>query len=130
MQLKILQEIINQMNNYSKINTDFLKSFTNNNPEKIKKYVRLFLNTAPEAILLMKQYHTSSEWAQLKTTAHSLKPQLAYMGIDCLKETILRIEEYAGEGKNPEMISEMITHVEKNCSIAFIELEDFVNSLP
>ncbi|MFN0275742.1 MAG: Hpt domain-containing protein [Chitinophagales bacterium] len=95
----------------------------------MKKYISMFLQSAPEAITTMKKQHAEKDWPHLKTTAHSLKPQLAYMGIESLKETILRIEEYAGEEKNPDVILQLIETVEANSVMAFDELHQAIESL-
>lgn len=117
------------MPDYSFINTDFLMNFTGKDPGKMKKYINMFLQSAPEAIAQMRAFHNNGDWVNLKTAAHSLKPQLAYMGIDSLKETILRIEEYAGEGKNTDVLLQLIGNVEKDCRLAFLELQNVIDSL-
>lgn len=117
------------MHNYQFINMDFLNQFTKGDPAKMKKYIAMFLQSAPDAISAMKQHHAGSHWEQLKTTAHALKPQLAYMGIDTLKEPILRIEEYAGEGKNTDLISQLLQTVEETSNKAFVELQQIIDSI-
>ncbi|MFN3939657.1 MAG: Hpt domain-containing protein, partial [Chitinophagales bacterium] len=99
----------------SLINLRFLESFTNGDTAKMKKYINMFIQSAPDAINQMKQLHAAGNWNQLRTVAHSLKPQLGYMGIDTVKELILRIEEYAGEGKKTDIIAQMITELESTC---------------
>lgn len=114
---------------YQMINLTFLENFTKNDTAKMAKYIQMFLNLAPVSIATMKQQHASADWNNLRTTAHSLKPQLAYMGIDSLKEQILRIEEYAGEGKNPDTIATLIDTVETGCNKAFAELTEVIQKL-
>jgi len=114
---------------YQKINLSFLENFTRNDQAKMVKYINMFLQLAPGSIETMKRQHAAADWVNLRTTAHSLKPQLAYMGIDSLKESVLRIEEYAGEAKNPEVIATLIATVESGCRDAFIELQDVIQKL-
>ena len=114
---------------YQMINLAFLENFTKNDMSKMVKYINMFLQLAPASIETMKQQHAAADWVNLRTTAHSLKPQFAYMGIDSLKESILRIEEYAGESKNPEMIAELIKTVDVGCKIAFAELNDVIQKI-
>ncbi|MEZ5014235.1 MAG: Hpt domain-containing protein [Chitinophagales bacterium] len=117
------------MSDYHRINLSFLESFTRNDGTKMVKYINMFLQLAPESIATMKKQFEASDWINLRTTAHSLKPQLAYMGIDSLKESILRIEEYAGEAKKPEVIAQMIREVEDGCREAFGELADAIKKI-
>ena len=51
------------------------------------------------------------------------------MGIESLKEPILRIEEYAGESKNPEAIAMLIQLVEAGCNEAFEELRSVIEKI-
>jgi len=41
----------------------------------------------------MKRNFNSAEWEQLRINAHSLKPQVDFMGINSLKEELIKIEE-------------------------------------
>ncbi len=117
------------MDNYKRINLEFLENFTQNDNAKMTKYINMFLTLAPVSIDTMKSQHECGDWNNLKTTAHSLKPQLAYMGIESLKEPILRIEEYAGESKNPEAIAMLIQLVEAGCNEAFGELRSVIEKI-
>lgn len=117
------------MSDYQRINLAFLETFTSNDKAKMIKYINMFLTLAPASIDTMKQQHASGDWNNLKTTAHSLKPQLAYMGIESLRENIIRIEEYAGEAKNPEAIANLIQTVETGCVEAFGELRDVIKKI-
>ena len=114
------------MDQYRRINLAFLETFTNHDKAKMIKYINMFLQLAPASIDTMKQQHATADWNNLKTTAHSLKPQLAYMGVESLRESVLRIEEYAGEQKNPEAILDLIHTVESGCYEAFSELKDAI----
>ncbi|MBK7109984.1 MAG: Hpt domain-containing protein [Bacteroidetes bacterium] len=108
------------------INLSFLESFTRGDTTKMKKYIAMFISGAPDAIQQMRMLHNDSNWNQLRTVAHSLKPQLSYMGIDSVKETVLRIEEYAAEQKKPEVIAMMIEELDRTCKIAVEQLQNAI----
>ena len=108
------------------INLGFLESFTRGDTAKMKKYISMFISGAPEAIVQMRSLLQNGEWSQLRTVAHSLKPQLGYMGIESVKETILRIEEYAGEQKKPEVIAQMLDELELTCKNAIQQLQSVI----
>jgi HPt (histidine-containing phosphotransfer) domain-containing protein len=114
---------------YKIIHIDFLQSFTNNDSSKMVKYIHMFLETAPGILYTMKMQWSDGDFSNLRTTAHSLKPLLGYMGISGLKEQIIRIEEYAGEGKKPEVIGQLIAEVTTGCQLAFTELEDLIRKI-
>jgi HPt (histidine-containing phosphotransfer) domain-containing protein len=75
------------------IDLSYLKKFTKDNPEKMKRYVSLYLDVAPKTFKEMKRNLKNEDWEQLRINAHSLKPQAEFMGIDSLKEELIRIEE-------------------------------------
>lgn len=117
------------MDQYNRINLAFLESFTGNDKAKMIKYINMFLQLAPASIETMKRQHAAGDWINLKTTAHSLKPQLAYMGVESLREQVIRIEEYAGESKNPKAIADLIQTVDTGCQEAFAELKAVIEKI-
>lgn len=110
------------------VNLRFLESFTRGDTSKMKKYINMFISGAPEAIQQMHVLYNHADWDKLRTVAHSLKPQLGYMGIDSAKETVLRIEEYAGERKKPEVIAQLIGELENTCNIAVEQLQAIIRN--
>ena len=110
------------------VNISFLEQFTNGDRTKMVKYINMFLQSAPVPFT-MKEQLAAGHFLDLRTTAHSLKPQLTYMGINGLKETILRIEEYAGQSIKPEEIARLIGEVENTCLAAFDELKSLVEKM-
>ena len=100
----------------------FLKTFTSNDAGKITKYVNMFLAAAEPGIEQMKLQVASQDWKSLKTSAHSLKSQLKYMGIATGVELALFIETNAGEGTNLDQIPETLIKLESITLTACTEL--------
>ncbi len=71
----------------------FLRSFTKDDPKKMKRYISLYLDVAPKTFEEMQRNLTNGDWEQLRINAHSLKPQADFMGINSLKEELIKIEE-------------------------------------
>lgn len=78
---------------------------------------------------MMRDNYAAKDWEQLKAAAHSLKPQVGYMGMDSLKEVIPRIEEYAREKKNLDEVPALIEKVEGICESAYTELRQALEQL-
>ncbi len=74
------------------VDLSFLKKFTKGDTTKIKKYVSMYLNTAPDTLEKMHQNIKDKSWPDLAINAHSLKPQAEFMGIYGLKEILIEIE--------------------------------------
>lgn len=114
---------------YDHINLTFLEEFAKGDSKRMKRYINMFLQSAPGGIESMRTHYAGQDWEQLKSAAHSLKPQVGYMGIASLKEIIPRLEEYAREKKNLEQIPQLIDEVESICGNAFEELRQAVRSM-
>ncbi|MEO6167492.1 MAG: Hpt domain-containing protein, partial [Chitinophagales bacterium] len=83
------------MNEYQQenlIDLTFLKEFCKDDHEKMANYIHLFLETAPEQMEAMKNLSNSCNWTAVKTVAHTLKPQLAFIGVVNLSPLIEKIE--------------------------------------
>ena len=75
------------------VDLTFLKKFTKDDSKKMKRYISLYLDVAPKTFEEMKSNLKNEDWEQLRINAHSLKPQADFMGIDSLKEELIKIEE-------------------------------------
>jgi HPt (histidine-containing phosphotransfer) domain-containing protein len=75
------------------IDLTFLRKFTKDDPVKMKRYISLYLDVAPKTFEEMQRNLQSGDWEQLRINAHSLKPQSDFMGIQSLKEQLIKIEE-------------------------------------
>ncbi len=105
----------------------FLKTFTGDDHERMVKYINNFLELGPEKVSAMKVSLKEKNWEELRSAAHKIKPQLSYMGINSIKDDILKIEEYAAEAKNLEELPALVEKVTAVCNDAFGELRQFVN---
>lgn len=95
----------------------FLTSFTKGDKDKMAKYINMFLQAAPGIITGMETHMANNDWAQLRTAAHSLKPQAGYMGFKQGEALLKTIEQCAGEqtdlDKIPAHLAEFKTMFEQ-----------------
>jgi response regulator RpfG family c-di-GMP phosphodiesterase len=101
----------------------FLKQFTGNNNDKMHKYIGMFLDNAPRQLQTIDTAIASGDYNTIKLTAHSLKPQLAYMGVKEEYSNILLIEQTAGEKGQHVRLPELIKTLKLICIKAFDELK-------
>lgn len=73
----------------------FLEKFTKGDISKMKRYISLYLDTAPGIFEKMQQNIKDRSWSELAVHAHSLKPQARYMGISVLEKLLIEIENKA-----------------------------------
>ncbi len=106
----------------------FLDKFTGGKVDKRNKYIQMFLSNAPSMISKINDTRTAEDWAALKVAAHSLKPQMNYMGIKEEVSHIYQLEQLAAEGKeeNKVKIDELIANLKAVCNKAFEELKEII----
>lgn len=107
----------------------FLKTFTNGDAVKMKKYIGMFLQGAPHMITQMDDCYSSGNWESLKVTAHSLKPQVGYMGMKQLEQTIKDIEYMATHETERIQLREKMDYFKGECAKACEELNAVLQQL-
>ncbi|WP_118951419.1 tetratricopeptide repeat protein [Taibaiella helva] len=100
----------------------FLNQFTGGNPEKKKKYIGMFLDNGPKLLEKIRQALQEQDYEGLKVAAHSMKPQLSYMGVKEEVSNIFLIEQSAGQTAHRENLPQLVDHLERLCLKAFEEL--------
>ncbi len=102
----------------------FLRQFTNGNPEKQQKYVGMFLENAPKLLENLERGLADKDYTAVKIAAHSLKPQLSYMGVKEDISNIFLIEQSAGATAHHDTLPELVNNLKRLCSKAFEELKN------
>lgn len=101
----------------------FLKQFTGGKPDKMDKYIGMFLENGPRLLNIIEQALADKDYPSLKIAAHSLKPQLSYMGVKEDVSHIFLIEQTAGEQAHFERLPELVNNLKIVCAKAFDELK-------
>jgi signal transduction histidine kinase/CheY-like chemotaxis protein len=101
---------------------NFLNQFTGGNPEKQRKYIGMFLENGPKLLEKIKAALQEQDYETLKVAAHSMKPQLSYMGVKEEVSNIFLIEQSAGQTAHREQLPQLVTQLERLCTKAFGEL--------
>jgi len=102
----------------------FLKQLTSNNPDKQKKYIGMFLENAPKLLDNIDKALVAKDYSTIKIAAHSLKPQLSYMGVKEEISKIFLIEQSAGEAAHFDTLPQLIINLKHLCLKAFDELKN------
>lgn len=100
----------------------FLKQFTGGNDEKMAKYVGMFLENGPKLLTTIQQSLLTRDYGALKIAAHSMKPQLSYMGVKEDVSHIFLIEQTAGESAHYDRLPTLVANLNRVCEKAFEEL--------
>jgi signal transduction histidine kinase/DNA-binding response OmpR family regulator len=100
----------------------FLRQFTGGKAEKMDKYIGMFLENAPRLLKNIDDALAANDLPALRIAAHSLKPQLTYMGVKEEYSNIFLIEQTAGEAGHSGRLPALIGNLHRICAKAFEEL--------
>jgi HPt (histidine-containing phosphotransfer) domain-containing protein len=105
------------------IDLSFLEKFTKGNTSKMKRYITMYLSTAPEIFERMNENIAQENWSDLAINAHSIKPQADFMGIKSLKKILIEIENGVkiGEYENLKGLSQKAFDIHKKSQIILSE---------
>jgi signal transduction histidine kinase/CheY-like chemotaxis protein/HPt (histidine-containing phosphotransfer) domain-containing protein len=106
------------------IDLNFLKNFTKSNLLKQKKYIDLYLQTAPKILAQAKEALASKNYEQLKVSVHSLKSQLNYMGVPESISNVYALEKASVLPEQKPNLETMFLQLENTCKQSFLELEN------
>ena len=111
------------------IDLTFLKEFCKYDREKMANYIHMFLESAPEQIETMKSDAGSGNWKAVKSAAHSLKPQLTFIGAGFIQPIIEKIEDSAAPDKAHHETISLLYSLEEHLEHAFNQLIQTLVSL-
>jgi len=106
----------------------FLQQFTKGDQGKQHKYISMFLENAPKLMQQVKSGYDNGDFESVKIAAHSLKPQLSYMGVTEEVSHVFMLEQSAGETAHHRQIPELVSHLELVCNQAFAELNAYLTA--
>jgi len=86
------------------------------------RYIHSFLESVPEQLQGIKNAVASGKWQEIKSAAHSLKPQVAFIGLPVAQFLIEKIEEQAMPNFSEVDIRELTTELHQ-------AMEDATNAL-
>jgi HPt (histidine-containing phosphotransfer) domain-containing protein len=105
------------------VDLTFLEQFANGDKAKMAKYISIFLRSAPAMLNTIEAKFAENDLPGLRTAAHSLKPQITYMGIREMETVVKRIEHIAGENSNIEQLPTLVAELKVGVEDAFLLLQ-------
>jgi CheY-like chemotaxis protein/HPt (histidine-containing phosphotransfer) domain-containing protein len=106
----------------SRINLDNLNAITGGKPEKVQRYINIFLKNIPTDLSQLQEEVGAEDYENAKKTAHKIKGNLGYMGVTSIQEHILYLEGIDLENVNHDEIKSNLNTVEKEIVLILEEL--------
>jgi HPt (histidine-containing phosphotransfer) domain-containing protein len=107
----------------------YLQNFSGGDNERVKKYINIFLASAPISIQKLNTFYSTSDWNGVRSVAHSIKPQITFMGIKNLDKIIRDLEEYSQTNTNLDKIPGLINEFNYISNKAMDELKQTILQL-
>jgi len=111
-----------------KTDLTYLKSMSGDSFAVIKEMIDIFAEQVVEISEEMNDALNSKDWLRLSKLAHKAKSSVAIMGMNDMALSLKRLELSAGEGKEPEIYSEIVNQFKIDCSEATVELHNYLAS--
>lgn len=111
-------------------NLAFLKQLTKEDAVKMQKYISMFLENAPRLLARIDDGLANRDLSEVKIAAHSLKPQLSYMGVKEELSMVFLVEQTASEQGHLEGLTKLVHQLKTVCALAFEELRHFTPDGP
>lgn len=115
---------------FTVINLEPLKELTNNSPNKLVKYIDIFLSNVPIDIDRLEEYADKEDFEEFAKVAHKMKSNISYMGISQLEKVLVDIQRYKDdEAVTAELALEVVEDIREVCEEAMKELNEVKTKL-
>ncbi|MFC3199256.1 Hpt domain-containing protein [Parapedobacter deserti] len=81
--------------NFEQANMDYLQDLSGGNTELIREILELFIRQTPPDMERLAAYIQQGDWEKVYKQAHHIKPTLAYVGANEMREELQKIETLA-----------------------------------
>lgn len=120
-----LKEFEIKVNKSKYIDLDYLRQRTKSDPDLMMEMIFAYLNQTPPLLTSMKKSFIEKDWDVLQKTVHKMIPSFSIMGISSDYEMkAKKIQEYANNQQQEDLINDLINEIENVCLIACKELEE------
>ena len=111
------------INNEIVIDLTYLEEVSGGNNEFIVEMIDLFLAQTPAHIDELIAAVSAKEWKKIAELAHKVKPTLAFMGVESVKEKMAEIESNGRNEENYEDIVSEINQLQEVFKTIYAKLE-------
>ena len=99
-----------------------LETLLGGDEKMVLRFLDIFKTHTPEQLNLLKKYVAEKNWAQASITAHAIKSQCKYLGLDEIAEYAFKIEQLTEEQKQLDLTPGLVVKLSEYL-INIIEIE-------
>ena len=117
------------MNSTNYVDLSYLKEISGGDGMIIRKTVQKFLETTPAMLDSMDSQLAGEAYSDLGKTAHKLKSSVAFMGIEVIRDSIIRVESITKSKENIDELDALLAQIRQITESSFSELEGEIAAL-
>jgi HPt (histidine-containing phosphotransfer) domain-containing protein len=111
-------------------NLDYLKSIIPEDNSFAIRIIELFLEDVPASMESMREAAAGSNWMEVYTHAHKIKPSVQLIGVsEKMMETLLRVVAYSKSESETEQLPGLIAYLNEELKHIYTELADELKSM-
>ena len=122
---KEVQEKIDSPKSYGVTDLTYLNNFCEGDKERMKKYIQMFLSSAPSLIEKINTAKAKNDFEEIANQIHGFKTKWIMMGMNETKDTAILLEQLCREKSDEKLISEKMSNLIDDIEKAQIELSEF-----
>ena len=111
------------------INLDYLNQLSEGDDEFSASMISYFIDNTPDTLESLEEFYNKKDWKALRNAAHKFKPQLTFMGIHSILETVEQIEQSAYKEENLDQIPGLTQKTKTICLKAIEQLKQELEKL-
>ena len=99
-----------------------LEALLGSDPKMVQRFLDIFKSQTPEQLNQLREYITNKNWEQASITAHAIKSQCKYLGLEEIAEYAFKIEQLTEEKKQLDLTPGLVVKL-KDHLIEIIKME-------
>ncbi|GGH04700.1 hypothetical protein GCM10007415_46310 [Parapedobacter pyrenivorans] len=115
--------------NFEQANMDYLVDLSGGNTQLIKEILQLFVKQTPPDMELLATYIQQEDWENVYRQAHHIKPTLAYVGANGMREELQVIESIAKNRQGLDSITEKFNALLPRLETLYGELNAYLRTI-
>jgi len=106
------------------VDLSYLRKMSNNDESFVLEMVDSFVQKTPKLLEDLNKSCKEQDWKNVGSLAHKLKPNLAFMGIESLKDLVLKIETDGRNKENTKVLAKLVSELTQSVNEAIAELKE------
>ncbi len=99
-----------------------LEKLLDGNEKMVQRFIKIFKTQTPEQLATLAKAIAMSNWEQTSITAHAIKSQCRYLGLDEIAEHAYKIEQLAEKQQNLNLLPGLTATLQSKVKQVLVQL--------